>query len=187
MLVTPTIILGLLAVVSACPDWHEDRADGRRHSTRAAPPQAQTITLPTRPLQWGDVNIIHTTDSHGWLLGHQKTSFPEPNYRCIEAPSWNNRKVDIIQWWFRWFRVVRGTYENNCYCTCFSLRPCELASKSLFRSAMLIFCSSILEICTMVCMSTCCKPKYSIPVTYWQELVSPTAFLPVESMLMMYA
>ncbi|KAL4249233.1 Calcineurin-like phosphoesterase domain-containing protein [Abortiporus biennis] len=32
------------------------------------------------PLEWGDVNIIHTTDTHGWLLGHQKTSFPEPNY-----------------------------------------------------------------------------------------------------------
>ncbi|THV06273.1 hypothetical protein K435DRAFT_645636, partial [Dendrothele bispora CBS 962.96] len=35
---------------------------------------------PTRPLQWGDINFIHTTDTHGWLLGHQKTSFPEPNY-----------------------------------------------------------------------------------------------------------
>ncbi|KAF8260660.1 Metallo-dependent phosphatase-like protein, partial [Lactarius quietus] len=34
----------------------------------------------SRPLVWGDVNIIHTTDTHGWLLGHQKPSFPEPNY-----------------------------------------------------------------------------------------------------------
>ena len=82
MLLTPTIILGLLAVVSACSDWHEERADD--HSTRAAP--FPPLTRPTRPLQWGDVNIIHTTDSHGWLLGHQKTSFPEPNYRCVEAP-----------------------------------------------------------------------------------------------------
>jgi 2',3'-cyclic-nucleotide 2'-phosphodiesterase (5'-nucleotidase family) len=24
--------------------------------------------------------VIHTTDSHGWLLGHQKQSFPELNY-----------------------------------------------------------------------------------------------------------
>ncbi|KAI0031968.1 Metallo-dependent phosphatase-like protein [Vararia minispora EC-137] len=38
------------------------------------------LPVPTRPLEWGDVNIIHTTDSHGWLLGHQKSSFPEPNY-----------------------------------------------------------------------------------------------------------
>ncbi|PFH52207.1 hypothetical protein AMATHDRAFT_2449 [Amanita thiersii Skay4041] len=35
---------------------------------------------PKRPLVWGDINIIHTTDTHGWLLGHQKASFPEPNY-----------------------------------------------------------------------------------------------------------
>lgn len=26
---------------------------------------------------------VHTTDSHGWLLGHQKPSFPEPNYRYV--------------------------------------------------------------------------------------------------------
>ena len=31
-------------------------------------------------LEWGDVNILHTTYTHRWLLGHQKVSFPEPNY-----------------------------------------------------------------------------------------------------------
>ncbi|KAK2463089.1 hypothetical protein APHAL10511_004744 [Amanita phalloides] len=45
---------------------------------RLAP--SSPLNPPSRPLQWGDVNIIHTTDTHGWLLGHQKTSFPEPNY-----------------------------------------------------------------------------------------------------------
>ncbi|KAJ7098610.1 Metallo-dependent phosphatase-like protein [Mycena belliarum] len=40
----------------------------------------QRIPSPSRPLQWGDINIIATTDTHGWLLGHQKQSFPEPNY-----------------------------------------------------------------------------------------------------------
>lgn len=72
--------LGFLAsicAVSACGD----HADGHTHelSRRAVSPQ---LTPPTRPLEWGDINIIHTTDSHGWLLGHQKASFPEPNYRC---------------------------------------------------------------------------------------------------------
>ena len=72
--------LGLLTciyAVSACGD----HADGHTHelSRRAVSPQ---LTPPTRPLEWGDINIIHTTDSHGWLLGHQKASFPEPNYRC---------------------------------------------------------------------------------------------------------
>lgn len=37
------------------------------------------IAPPSRPLEWGDVNFIHTTDTHGWLLGHQKVSEPEPN------------------------------------------------------------------------------------------------------------
>ncbi|SCZ87711.1 BZ3500_MvSof-1268-A1-R1_Chr2-2g05177 [Microbotryum saponariae] len=32
---------------------------------------------PYRELPWGDVNIISTTDTHGWLLGHQNR---EPNY-----------------------------------------------------------------------------------------------------------
>ncbi|EIM80836.1 uncharacterized protein STEHIDRAFT_105252 [Stereum hirsutum FP-91666 SS1] len=68
-------VLSAVTRVSACED---DHAHTHVHSKRAFP---QTILPPpTRPLQWGDVNIIHTTDSHGWLLGHQKSSFPEPNY-----------------------------------------------------------------------------------------------------------
>ncbi|KAJ7055073.1 Metallo-dependent phosphatase-like protein [Mycena amicta] len=52
-------------------------------------PQTQTpfsvqsrpkLAAPSRPLQWGDINVISTTDTHGWLLGHQKESSPEPNY-----------------------------------------------------------------------------------------------------------
>ncbi|KAI5475343.1 5'-Nucleotidase/apyrase family protein [Pseudohyphozyma bogoriensis] len=27
---------------------------------------------PYRPVEWGEVNILHTTDTHGWLLGHQR-------------------------------------------------------------------------------------------------------------------
>lgn len=33
--------------------------------------------LPYRELEWGQVNIIHTTDTHGWLLGHQRE---EPSF-----------------------------------------------------------------------------------------------------------
>ena len=53
----------------ACPD-------GEHHQqTRfQAPPTA--LTLPSRPLVWGELNIIHTTDTHGWLLGHQKVVTP---------------------------------------------------------------------------------------------------------------
>ncbi|KAN0061950.1 hypothetical protein ACQY0O_005945 [Thecaphora frezii] len=33
-----------------------------------------------RPLEWGDLNILHTTDIHGWYQGHTKLTPPEPNY-----------------------------------------------------------------------------------------------------------
>ncbi|KAG9005195.1 hypothetical protein FRB90_010506 [Tulasnella sp. 427] len=48
-----------------------------RHSV--LPKASPLIGTPSRPLEWGDVNFIHTTDTHGWLLGHQKLSEPEPN------------------------------------------------------------------------------------------------------------
>ena len=69
------LLLGYGPVV-ACPD-------GEHHQqTRfQAPPTA--LTLPSRPLVWGELNIIHTTDTHGWLLGHQKPTPPEPNYKFV--------------------------------------------------------------------------------------------------------
>ncbi|KAL5498030.1 hypothetical protein ACEPAH_2961 [Sanghuangporus vaninii] len=39
-----------------------------------------TITTPRRPLELCDLNALRTTDTHGWLLGHQEPSPPEPNY-----------------------------------------------------------------------------------------------------------
>ncbi|CAE6403127.1 unnamed protein product [Rhizoctonia solani] len=33
--------------------------------------------VPTRKLVWGDVNVLHTTDIHGWIGGHSKNVFPE--------------------------------------------------------------------------------------------------------------
>ena len=55
-----------------------------------------TPETPSRELEWGDINVIHTTDTHGesdqcllvisteiqyqgWLAGHRKSSEPEPN------------------------------------------------------------------------------------------------------------
>ncbi|KAH8112346.1 Metallo-dependent phosphatase-like protein [Phellopilus nigrolimitatus] len=66
--------LNLRDLVSACPDVEHSH----NHAKRSFP--TGPITAPTRPLVWGDVNVIHTTDTHGWLLGHQKPSPPEPNY-----------------------------------------------------------------------------------------------------------
>ncbi|KAJ7094369.1 Metallo-dependent phosphatase-like protein [Mycena epipterygia] len=63
------LILGALSSASALDQWPID-----------VPRLLQKPSPPTRPLQWGDINILATTDTHGWLLGHQKESFPEPNY-----------------------------------------------------------------------------------------------------------
>lgn len=74
--IKPAVLFALchgLGLVSAC---EEDPAHNSRRRHLSVP-----LIPPTRPLQWGDVNILHTTDTHGWLLGHQKPSFPEPNYR----------------------------------------------------------------------------------------------------------
>ena len=97
-LCTTSTFLGLLAfvcAVSACGD----HADGHAHelSRRVVSPH---LTPPTRPLEWGDINILHTTDSHGWLLGHQKASFPEPNYRCafflVASPRCENMNTNGV-------------------------------------------------------------------------------------------
>ncbi|MBW0484402.1 hypothetical protein O181_024117 [Austropuccinia psidii MF-1] len=64
--------LSLLQYIWACGD-HQLR---RRQQPLASQPQSS----PTRHLEWGDLNIIHTTDTHGWLLGHLKSEQPEPNY-----------------------------------------------------------------------------------------------------------
>ena len=74
------LVLGCLSLSTgsarACAG--DDHAHAHVHSKRAFP--QIPLPVPTRPLTWGDVNVIHTTDTHGWLLGHQKPSFPEPNY-----------------------------------------------------------------------------------------------------------
>ncbi|KAJ7265403.1 Metallo-dependent phosphatase-like protein [Mycena haematopus] len=56
------------------------------------PGQSQRlISSPSRPLQWGDINVISTTDTHGWLLGHQHDSSPEPNY----SGTWGDYKAFV--------------------------------------------------------------------------------------------
>ncbi|KAI0310758.1 Metallo-dependent phosphatase-like protein [Amylostereum chailletii] len=71
-------LLAGAALVAGCAEHEEQAGEAHVHSKRAAP--SRPLTPPARALEWGDVNIIHTTDSHGWLLGHQKPSLPEPNY-----------------------------------------------------------------------------------------------------------
>lgn len=40
------------------------------------PDAEKATTAPKVPLEWGQINFLHTTDTHGWLEGHLK----EQNY-----------------------------------------------------------------------------------------------------------
>lgn len=78
MILPVAVLLGLTLRGAACAgDVHD--AHAHEHLSKREYPQVP-ITPPYRPLVWGDFNVIHTTDTHGWLLGHQKVSFPEPDY-----------------------------------------------------------------------------------------------------------
>lgn len=47
------------------------------HRARAAQPSAPSpISAPLRDLPWGQLNFLHTTDTHGWHAGHLQ----EPSY-----------------------------------------------------------------------------------------------------------
>lgn len=36
----------------------------------AQPGAVKPVAAPMRDLTWGQVNFLHTTDTHGWLGGH---------------------------------------------------------------------------------------------------------------------
>ncbi|UZJ56308.1 hypothetical protein CBS101457_005628 [Exobasidium rhododendri] len=74
-LATAFLLFALVASAVACPDHdeHESTHLSRRDTQRSS---GGLI----RPLQWGDVQILHTTDIHGWYQGHMKSSEPEPDY-----------------------------------------------------------------------------------------------------------
>ncbi|KZF24516.1 calcineurin-like phosphoesterase [Xylona heveae TC161] len=47
-----------------------------RNVRRMQPDAENATVLPRGPLEWGQINFLHTTDTHGWLEGHIK----EQNY-----------------------------------------------------------------------------------------------------------
>ncbi|KAI6029165.1 Metallo-dependent phosphatase-like protein [Pisolithus microcarpus] len=72
----------LASLVTACGDHHlpvRGEAYSQSRVDKQEYPQVP-LTPPHRPIVWGDFDVIHTTDTHGWLLGHPKNSFPEPNF-----------------------------------------------------------------------------------------------------------
>ncbi|POW14546.1 hypothetical protein PSHT_07354 [Puccinia striiformis] len=89
-------VLGLIPIISLAlwsSTCHQVAACGDGLHKRSQPSATPPPGAPNRQLEWGDLNIIHTTDSHGWLLvseysqpdpqcrtGHLKSEQPEPNY-----------------------------------------------------------------------------------------------------------
>ncbi len=75
------ILLSLLAIVFrvlACGNCYGPKSDITltRHVRRMQPSALNATVSPLRALEWGQLNFLHTTDTHGWLEGHIK----EQNY-----------------------------------------------------------------------------------------------------------
>ena len=77
------VVLSLTLRAFACSScenvWKRDTAEDivlTRQVRRQQPDARNATSLPRAPLQWGQLNVLHTTDTHGWLEGHIK----ETNY-----------------------------------------------------------------------------------------------------------
>ncbi|KAE8254751.1 hypothetical protein A4X13_0g3292 [Tilletia indica] len=71
-------ILSLALGALACPGV--DHGNGVRPRSQRGATQPSGGTSLIRPLTWGDVVVLSTTDIHGWYQGHLKASDPEPNF-----------------------------------------------------------------------------------------------------------
>ncbi|KAL7625620.1 hypothetical protein AAE478_004840 [Parahypoxylon ruwenzoriense] len=81
-LLSPTRRFGLLFTLIhgslACSGCYDSvgHIEHVRHVRRMQPGAINATYGPTRALEWGQLNFLHTTDTHGWLEGHLK----EGNY-----------------------------------------------------------------------------------------------------------
>ena len=72
------LIFGSLLALGtlACDDCYGSGAQHVRLARRMQPGAQSASSSPRAPLEWGQLNVLHTTDTHGWLEGHIK----EKNY-----------------------------------------------------------------------------------------------------------
>lgn len=75
LLLKLTLAISAASACSSC-DGEEEPAAYPRFTRRMQPGAVNATTEPRGPLHWGQINFIHTSDSHGWLEGHIK----EGNY-----------------------------------------------------------------------------------------------------------
>jgi 2',3'-cyclic-nucleotide 2'-phosphodiesterase (5'-nucleotidase family) len=77
-----SVVASAIATASACGGEHscygplKDDVVLTRNVRRMQPDASNATTSPRAPLEWGQINFLHTTDTHGWLEGHIK----EQNY-----------------------------------------------------------------------------------------------------------
>ena len=71
-------VIALAGAVFACPGIDHAQGLAPRKLDHSIQPSGGESLL--RELTWGDMAVIATTDIHGWFQGHQKKSYPEPNY-----------------------------------------------------------------------------------------------------------
>lgn len=78
-----TVIPLLATAVYACEDCYGSQLDGAHaRNVRRMQPDAQgAVARPKGPLQWGQLNFLHTTDTHGWLEGSAVRDGNKPR-RC---------------------------------------------------------------------------------------------------------
>ncbi|RDW75235.1 hypothetical protein BP6252_06377 [Coleophoma cylindrospora] len=75
LLTAAATAVGLSAACDSC--YGPSSAVVHERNVRRMQPTAQNATVgPKAPLEWGQINFMHTTDTHGWLEGHIK----EQNY-----------------------------------------------------------------------------------------------------------
>ncbi|CAJ2508062.1 Uu.00g092480.m01.CDS01 [Anthostomella pinea] len=71
-------LVALVSAAQACGSCYgpTNHVEHVRHVKRMQPGAINATYGPSRALEWGQLNFLHTTDTHGWLEGHLK----EANY-----------------------------------------------------------------------------------------------------------
>lgn len=71
------VTYGIIAV-QACESCYgpSNHVQQKRLVRRMQPESLNATSKPRDPLEWGQINFLHTTDTNGWLEGHLK----EKNY-----------------------------------------------------------------------------------------------------------
>lgn len=75
-LIPALIVAGSADLAFACGGCYGNDAVHVRNVRRMQPDVQNATVGPRGELEWGQLNVLHTTDTHGWLEGHLK----ERNY-----------------------------------------------------------------------------------------------------------